>query len=166
MIADTVMELHVVLAIHIAAIVVTFGVIFARPIVFAVASKQDPRSLPLLHRIEYTIERRLIGPGLLVVILSGIYMTSWLQHWGQFVVQWGLGVVVLSGAALGVVMIPSARRAMMVAERDVQASAEGAIHLSDEYRAIARPMAAVGLLLGLLVLITVLFMGLEYPLSL
>jgi hypothetical protein len=163
MIADTIMEFHVVLAIHVATIVVTFGAMFARPVVFAVARRREPRSLPVLHRIEYTVERRLVGPGLLVVIISGIYMTSWLQHWGEFVVQWGLGVIVLSAAAVGAVMIPSARRAMTVSERDVRASAVDTVRLSGEYRAIARRMAVVSSLLSLLVLVTVLFMSTEYP---
>ena len=55
----------VVLAVHIMAVVVAFGVTFAYPIMFAVGARSDPRSLPLLHRIEYTIERVLINPGLL-----------------------------------------------------------------------------------------------------
>ncbi|HYB24235.1 MAG TPA: hypothetical protein VED41_10585, partial [Solirubrobacteraceae bacterium] len=50
---------EIVLAVHIMAVVVAFGVTFAYPIVFALAAHHDPRGLPLLHRIEYTIERTL-----------------------------------------------------------------------------------------------------------
>jgi hypothetical protein len=67
---------EVVLAIHIMAVVVAFGVTFAYPIMFAVGARNEPRSLPLLHRIEYTIERYLINPGLLLVIIAGIYLAS------------------------------------------------------------------------------------------
>jgi hypothetical protein len=163
MIADTVMEYHFALAIHVASALVTFGAMFARPIVFAVASRRDPRSLPVLHRIEYTIDRRFIAPGLVVMIGSGSYMAGWMQQWGHFVVQWGLGVVLLSATALGVVMIPQARRAMTVAERDVRKSAVGGVSLSEEYRALTRRMFAVSTVLSLLVLITVLFMTTDYP---
>jgi hypothetical protein len=163
--ADTVTEFHVVLAIHVATVVVTFGALFARPLVFAVASRQDPHSLPVLHRIEYTIECRLVGPGLLVVILSGAYLTNFDGHWSAFYVRWGLGVIAFIAVALGAVMAPAARRARTVVERDVQGSgAAGAIDLSDEYRALNRRISAVGALLSVLVLVTLLFMGTEYPL--
>jgi hypothetical protein len=162
--ADTVTDFHVVLAIHVATVIVTFGAIFARPLVFAVASRHDPRSLPVLHRIEYTIEQRLVVPGLCIAVLSGAYLTSFDEHWGAFYVQWGLGVIVFVALALGVVMIPTARRAQAVAERDVRgAPAAGTIGLSEEYRALNRRIAALGALLGLLVLVTLLFMGTEYP---
>jgi Predicted integral membrane protein (DUF2269) len=162
--ADTVTDFHVVLAIHVATVIVTFGAIFARPLVFAVASRHDPRSLPVLHRIEYTIEQRLVVPGLCIAVLSGAYLTSFDEHWSDFYVQWGLGVIVFVALALGIVMIPTARRAQAVAERDVQgAAAAGAIGFSEEYRALNRRIAALGALLGLLVLVTLLFMGTEYP---
>ena len=93
---------EVVLAIHIMAVVVAFGVTFAYPIMFSVGARQDPRSLPLLHRIEYSIERRLINPGLLVVLLAGIYLASKLHMWSAFYVQWGLAAVVVIGAVGGV----------------------------------------------------------------
>ena len=48
---------EIVLAVHIMAVVVGFGVTFAYPIMFSVAARHDPRSLPLMHRVEYTIER-------------------------------------------------------------------------------------------------------------
>ena len=51
------LPLHFVLALHIVAVVIAFGWTFALPIYFVVAAKRDPRSLPLLHRIEYTISR-------------------------------------------------------------------------------------------------------------
>lgn len=154
---------HVVLAIHVATIVMTFGVIFARPLVFAVASRGDPRSLPVLHRIEYTIDRYVVAPGVLVVILTGSYMTEQGGHWSAFYVWWGIGVAALMGAALAAVMIPTARRAEMVAQRDLRGASSDASGLSVEYRALTRRLAVVGGVLGLLVLITMLFMGLERP---
>jgi hypothetical protein len=158
---------HVVLAIHVATIVMTFGVIFARPLVFAVASRGDPRSLPVLHRIEYTIDRYLVAPGVLVVILSGSYLADKGGHWSAFYVWWGIGVALFMGAALGTVMIPTARRAEIVAQRDLLGAPVDADGLSTgfstEYRILTRRLALVGAVLGLLVLITMLFMGLETP---
>jgi hypothetical protein len=164
MLAGKVTELHVVLAIHVATVIVTFGAIFARPLVFAAANRQDPRSLPVLHRIEYTIERVLVIPGVLLVILTGIYMADREDGWSAFYVWWGIGVVALIGAALAIVMIPTARRAEAVVRRDLRNSPAGAIGFSVEYRALTRRLAVVSSVLGVLVLITMLFMGLAYPL--
>lgn len=151
-----------VLAVHIMAVVVAFGVTFAYPIMFAVGARHDPRSLPLLHRIEYTVERYLINPGLLLVVLAGIYLASKGHYWSFFFVQWGLGAVVVIGALIGSVMIPTAKRAEQIAARDVAGVTDGAeVQLSDEYRALVRRLSSVGSLLSLLVLVTVLFMALH-----
>lgn len=154
---------HIALAIHVATIITTFGVIFARPLVFAVAGRGDPHVLPVLHRIEYTVDRWVVTPGVLVVILSGSYLAQKGGHWNAFYVWWGLSVAVLMGAALGTVMIPTARRAEEIARRDLRGADGGGGGLSVEYRALTRRLAVVGAVLGLLVLITMLFMGLEIP---
>jgi hypothetical protein len=152
---------EVVLAIHIMAVVVAFGVTFAYPIMFTVAVRQDPRGLPLVHRIEYTIERTLINPGLLLVLLAGIYLASKGHYWSDFFVQWGLAAVVVIGALVGGVMIPTAKRAELAAARDVAAGGDGEIVLGDEYRALVRRLTVVGTLLSLIVLVTILLMALH-----
>jgi hypothetical protein len=152
---------EVVLAIHIMAVVVAFGVTFAYPIMFTVAARHDPRGLPLVHRIEYTVERMLINPGLLLVLLAGIYLASKGHYWSDFFVQWGLAAVVVIGALVGGVMIPTAKRAELAAARDVAAGGDGEIVLGEEYRALARRLTAVGTLLSLIVLVTILFMALH-----
>lgn len=150
----------VVLAVHIMAVVVAFGVTFAYPIIFSVGARQGPRSLPLLHRIEYSIERRLVNPGLLIVLIAGIYLASKLHEWSSFYVQWGLGAVIVIGAGVGAVMIPTAKRAEETAARDIAAAAgDGEISLSEEYRALTRRLSTVGALLSLLVLVTIFFMA-------
>ncbi len=156
---------YVVKSIHSMAVLVTFGVAFVYPLAFAVATRHDPRSLPALHRVESTIERTLIVPGLFVVVLTGVDITSIAHHWGQFFVQWGLSVSIVIGVLVGAVMIPGAERAAALAERDLAASAAGAdgaagaVSLSGEYRALARRLLALGLLLSAIVVITILFMA-------
>jgi hypothetical protein len=158
---------EIVLAVHIMAVVVAFGVTFAYPIMFAVAARHDPRGLPLLHRIEYTIERMLINPGLALVLLAGIYLASKGHFWSDFFVQWGLGAVVVIGALVGSVMIPTAKRAEQIATRDVAAATAGSggggaeVEMSEEYRALVRRLSSVGTLLSLIVLVTILFMALH-----
>ena len=150
-----------VLAIHIMAIVVAFGVVFAYPIMFVVAGREDPRGVPLLHRIEYTTERWLVNPGLLVVLLAGVYLASKGHHWSEFFVQWGLAAVVVIGAVLGAVMIPTAKRAEALAARDLAVASGEAVELSEEYRAAVRRLTIAGSLLTLLVLVTILFMAIK-----
>jgi hypothetical protein len=158
---------EVVLAIHVMAVVVAFGVTFAYPIMFAVGARRDPRSLPVLHRIEYTIERVLINPGLLLVVAAGIFLASDGHHWSEFFVQWGLAAAVVIGALVGSVMIPTAKRAEVIAQRDLTGATTGggatsadgsASEMSDEYRALVRRLSTVGSLLSAIVLITILFM--------
>jgi Predicted integral membrane protein (DUF2269) len=152
---------EVVLAVHIMAVVIAFGVTFAYPIMFAVAAKHDPRSLPLVHRIEYTVERMLVNPGLLLVVLAGIYLASKGHYWSDFFVQWGLGAVVVIGALIGAVMIPTAKRAEVAAARDVAAAAGGDVEMGEEYQALVRRLSSVGSLLSLLVLVTIAIMALH-----
>ncbi|MGO9759695.1 MAG: hypothetical protein ACLP1Q_00320 [Solirubrobacteraceae bacterium] len=178
MLTDPAASLYeVVLAVHVIAVVVAFGVTFAYPIMFAVAARHDPRGLPLLHRIEYTVERMLVNPGLLLVVLAGVYLASKGHYWSDFFVQWGLGAVVVIGALVGSVMIPTGKRAELVATRDLAAVGAGAgssgsagesgaageqePQLSDEYRALVRRLSSVGTLLSLLVLVTIAIMALH-----
>jgi hypothetical protein len=139
-------------------VVIAFGVTFAYPIMFAVGARGDARSLPVLHRIEYTIERTLVNGGLVLVLAAGIFLASDGNHWSEFFVQWGLGAVVVIGAVLGSVMIPTAKRAEAVAERDIAAAGDGAIEMSEEYRALVGRLSRLGSLLSALVLVTILFM--------
>ncbi|HLH13359.1 MAG TPA: DUF2269 family protein [Solirubrobacteraceae bacterium] len=154
---------EVVLAVHIMAVVVAFGVTFAYPIMFAVAARHDPRGLPLLHRVEYSVERMLINPALLLVLLAGIYLASKGHYWSDFFVQWGLAAVVLIGGLVGSVMIPTAKRAEQAAARDLAAAGgEGdGVAMSDEYRTLVRRSSLVGTLISVLVLVTILFMALH-----
>jgi hypothetical protein len=149
---------EIVLAVHVMAVVVAFGVTFAYPIMFAVAARSDPRALPLMHRVEYTIERRLINPVLGLVLVAGIFLASDGHLWGQFFVAWGVAAVVLIGALVGAVLIPTAKRAERTAERDIAASAGESVEMSEEYRTLTRRLQTVGTLLSLLVLLTILFM--------
>jgi len=150
---------YVIKAIHVMSVLATFGIAFVYPIAFAIAHRHDPRSLPALHRIEYTVERKLIVPGLLVVVLTGVDITAIARHWGQFFVQWGLAAALAIGVTVTAFMIPAAERAAALAQRDVAASAEGTVNLSEEYRALARRLLIVGMSLSALVLVTILFMA-------
>ncbi|HWF35830.1 MAG TPA: hypothetical protein VG295_10655, partial [Solirubrobacteraceae bacterium] len=86
-----------VLSLHIIAVVVAFGWTFALPLVYVVATKADPRSLPVLHRIEYMFSRVVVNPALVVIIGAGIFLASDGHHWKEFFVQWGLAAAIVIG---------------------------------------------------------------------
>jgi hypothetical protein len=158
--ASTIYE--VVLAIHIMAVVVAFGVTFAYPVMFAVAGKHDPRALATLHRIEYTVARTLINGGLVLVVAAGIFLATDGHHWSEFFVQWGLGAALVIGGLVGGLLIPASKQAEELAARDIAADAgHGDAAMSAEYIAVVRRITIVGTGLSLLVLLTILFMVLQ-----
>ncbi|HTY97123.1 MAG TPA: DUF2269 family protein [Solirubrobacteraceae bacterium] len=146
------------MALHIMAVVTAFGVTFAYPVIFAVGAKTQPRAMPLLHRIEYTIERWLVNPSLLVVFAAGIFLASDGHHWSEFFVQWGFAVVIVIGALVGSVMIPTSKKAEQAAERDIAAAGDGEVVFGEDYRGLVRRLNLVGTTLSALVLLTIVFM--------
>ena len=151
----------VVLGVHILAVVIAFGVTFAYPIIFAVGARQDPRSLPLLHRVELTTERILVNGGLVLVLGAGIFLASDGHHWSEFFVQWGIAAVVVVGAIVGAVMIPATKRAIEIAERDIAAAGDGEVVMSADYQALVRRLNVVGTALSALVIATVFIMAIK-----
>jgi uncharacterized membrane protein len=150
-----------VLALHIIAVVLAFGWTFTLPIVYTVATRVDPRSLPVLHRIEWQISRMMLNPALVVIIAAGIFLASDGHHWKEFFVQWGLGVAIVIGALVGAVLIPAAKRAEEAARRDLESFNGGEFQPGEEYRAATRRLNVVGSAASLLVLITIVFMAVK-----
>lgn len=152
-----------VLAFHIAAIVIAFGVTFAYPVMYAVGVRAEPRSMPGLHRIQDAVGKRVISPFMGLALLAGIYLASKLHVWSDFYVQWGLGAIILLGALGGAFFAPRERRLSELAERDIlaadQASPGGPdIVFSAEYKALRKQLFTVNLLANVLVLLTIYFM--------
>ena len=64
-----VMFWEVVLAVHIAAIVIALGVTFAYPVMYAVGIKREPRTMPGFHRIQDYVGKFVISPFLALALL-------------------------------------------------------------------------------------------------
>lgn len=152
----------VVMAVHIMAVVIAFGWTFALPVVFVVASKRDPRSLPVLHRIEVAVSRFILNPLLVVIVGAGIFLASDGHHWSEFFVQWGLAAVVVIGGLVGSVLMPASKRAEAAVARDLESwDGEGRFTPGAEYAALTRRLNVVGSLASGLVLLTILFMTIK-----
>ena len=73
--------------------------------------------------------------------------------------QWGLAIVIVIGALVGAVMIPTAKRAEEARQAATwKPPAAASLELGQEYQALTRRLNIVGSALGVLVLLTILFM--------
>jgi hypothetical protein len=147
-----------VLAVHIAAIVIAFGVTFAYPVLYAVGIRAEPRSMPGLHRIQDAVGKRVISPFMGLALLAGIYLASELHTWSDFYVQWGIAVIVIIGALGGAFFAPRERRLAELAEGDVAAAGEGEVTFGEEYKSLRQQLFMVNLGVSLVILLTIFFM--------
>jgi hypothetical protein len=151
-----------VLAVHIAAIVIAFGVTFAYPVMYAVGIRAEPRSMPGLHRIQDSVGKLVISPFLGLALLAGIYLASKLHVWSDFYVQWGLGVIIVLGALGGAFFAPRERRLAELAQRDIaaidQTSPGGDVVFGAEYKALRQQLFLVNVGANVLVLLSIYFM--------
>jgi uncharacterized membrane protein len=144
---------------HITAVMVGFGATFAEAIMFPVAMKVSARHLPYVHRLQLAINQWLATPALVIVLATGIYQVgegNW--EFSQFWVSAALVIVLVIGGLLGGYFIPTDRRLAPMAERDIAASGNGEIVLSDEYQRQARMEGIVGTVTGILLVVAVYLM--------
>ena len=153
-----VMFWEVVLAVHIAAIVIAFGVTFAYPVMYAVGIKRAPRTMPGFHRIQDYVGKFVISPFIALALLCGIYLASHLHQWSTFYVQWGLAVIVVLGGLGGAFFAPRERKLGELADRDIAASGDGEVTFSEEYIGLRKQVELVGYISSALVLVTIYFM--------
>ena len=162
MLVPAVTGYDVVMAVHIMAVVIAFGWTFSLPLVYAVGAKRDPRSLPVLHRIELLVFRYVLNPSLVVVLGAGIFLASDGHHWKEFFVQWGLAAVIVLGGLVGAVLMPASRHAEESVTADLAAwGGAGEFEPGPRYLAITRRLNIVGSIASGLVLLTILFMTIK-----
>ena len=154
-----------VLAIHILAVVIGFGGVFAFPLLFGAAARAEPSAIPVLLRARQNLGRYLINPGLLVVVLAGIYLASKEHQWSSFYVGLGIIAALVLGAIEGSVVIRAAGRLAAIAERDLAATAVPAggqrisATWSGEYAALFTRFTLAGNAMAAIVVLTVFFMA-------
>jgi uncharacterized membrane protein len=148
-----------VLFLHIAAAVIAFGATFAFPIIDLTVRRVDLRALPVWHEAQNQIGMKLITPGAILVLLTGIYMA--VDRWDDFGGAWfsaaGVIVVILLGLGHGF-FAPNGRRMRAQAETDLAAGAAERGTMSAEYEALGARTRAVGIFSSLLVLVALLLM--------
>jgi hypothetical protein len=154
-----------ILAVHILGAVVGFGVVFAYPVLFAVAARTDPGVIPWLWRARRQVGRYVVNPGLLVVVLAGLYLAGDEHVWSSFFVGWGIAAAIVIGGVEGVIIIPRSGKLATLAERDLATTSVPAggqrmsATWSPEYAAGARTLSRAGWLMQLIVVVTVFIMA-------
>jgi hypothetical protein len=157
-----------VLAVHILGVVVGFGVTFAYPVVFRVGARMEPSAMPWFFRMMQLLTRQLVYPGLLIVLICGIYLASKEDQFHAFYVQWGFFAVIAIGAIEGGVIAPRVRTLIEVSARDLYAvpaaptPARGrpsASVFSADYRAAFRQLSVAGAVQSGIVVLTLFFMA-------
>ena len=114
----------VVLTVHIIAVVVAFGVMFAYPVMDAQTRRAGPADVAALHRMQVALGRRVIVPAMTVVLLAGLYLT--LDRW-SFDEPWisaTFAILFILFALGGAVFAPTDVRLAELAERGQTDSAE------------------------------------------
>ncbi len=156
MLAVTVYDL--VLTVHVLAVVVAFGVVFAYPVLDAWFRNAVPGNLAALHRLHLQLGRRVISPAMTVVLLAGLYLA--IDRWslGDPWISATFAILFVLFGLMGAVLTPADRRLAQLAERDAKT---GSAASADYERARKRADAFGGL--ALLLVVVAIFLMVAKP---
>ena len=146
----------VLLFLHILAVVLAFGPTFGYAFFFSVAP-QHPKATPAILAGIQKVDKYLVNPGMIVLLLAGIGLLSASDGvWSgsdAFVAVGFVAIIVLFGLQHGFFQ-PKVREAKALAERDL----ESGDTLSPEFEALSDRIGKVGALAGIVVVVTIFFM--------
>lgn len=109
---------EVLVTLHILAVVFAFGGAAAYPLWFVIVRKGTPEQRAFFHRAQARLGQVLIVPGMVVIFVTGAWLTSDYDLWEAGWVLIPLGMLVLI-ALLGVGFLgPSEERLSRQAEKD------------------------------------------------
>jgi uncharacterized membrane protein len=152
---------QVSVAVHVMLAIVVLGPTFAYPIMQITAEKRFPRQLPAVLSIIHTIDSRLVNPGAVLIIGTGVY--QWIKgNWDMGSDQWLAISFTLFILMLGSAMLFLTRalpKGAAAAERMIEAAGpDGEVTLSEEYKRAMRGPNLLGPILGIAVLFIVYLM--------
>lgn len=155
------MTYPVVMAFHIIAVFLAYGLPAAYPLLIPYVRRRHPEAMPGVHDVQYRLNVVLTGPGTVLILVFGAYMASRHHLWGAAWVQVPLAILVLIGAVGGGIIVPASRRMAELSSADVEAGtgAAGGIVWSAEYERVYRRYMAAEVTLGVAVLVAIFFMA-------
>ncbi len=149
-------DYKIALFLHVLAVVLAFGPTFGYGIAFSVLPKY-PQSAPGILAGMQKIDRFLVNPGMIVVLLAGVYlMIASDDVWKgdeAFIIVGFLAIIALFGLQHGYFQ-PRIRESLEMVERDLKTGDT----LSEEFQAYGQQTGQVGGLAGLIVVVTIFFM--------
>lgn len=149
-------DYKIALFLHVVAVVLAFGPTFGYGFFFATLSKY-PRAAPAILSGVQTTDRYLVGPGMIIVLLAGIYlMVASDDVWKgdeAFIIVGFLAIIGLLGLQHGFFR-PQTRKLQEMADREL----EKGDSFSPEFETLSQKVGQVGGLAGLIVIVTVFFM--------
>jgi uncharacterized membrane protein len=117
--AATIRFYEVVLWVHITAVVLAFGALFAYPLFLVQNAKAPIAERAGFHRLQIAFSKRITGPTIVVVLVAGIYLASDAHLWSQGWVGAGLGLlIVIAGLGASVLRKGEERLLAMAAAGD------------------------------------------------
>lgn len=149
-------DYKIALFLHVVAVVIAFGPSAGYGLLYSVAS-QYPRAVPAILAGIQRIDRYLVTPGMIVVLLAGIYMIAASDDaWdgSEAFITVGFIAIIALFALQHAFFGPQNRRAKELAERDL----EKGDTLGPEFQAVSERLSKVGGLFGLIVIVTIFFM--------
>ena len=72
-----------VLWVHVTAVVVAFGALFAYPVFLAVVAKAPIAQRATFHHAQIAFSKRITGPTIGVILLAGIYLATDADLWSE-----------------------------------------------------------------------------------
>jgi predicted integral membrane protein DUF2269 len=141
---------------HIIAVVVALGPTFGYGVFFSVLPNH-PRSAPALIEGMRRVDRYLVNPGMILLLIAGIVLladSSSVWDGSNFFIVWGfIAIIALFGVQHGF-FGPRMAKLQELADRDLQSGDS----FSPEFEAESKLIAQVGAATGLLIVLTVFFM--------
>jgi hypothetical protein len=142
------------LFVHILAVVLAFGPTFGYGLLFSVLPSY-PQATPAVIEGVKGVDRYLVNPGSIVVLLAGIYLIAD-GPWDGSESWITIGFVAII-ALLGLqhaFFRPQTAKALELAKRDLEHGGS----LSAEFEEVSRRLGTVGPIAGLIVVVTIFFM--------
>src|SRR3954469_14478874 len=96
--------------IHIMAVVIAFGAAFTYPVWFTFVSRAPSDQRAFFHRTQAFIGQWVISPGLLVLVVAGIYMASDRHYWSKPWVTVPFVIAIILGGLGGAYFGPREKR--------------------------------------------------------
>jgi hypothetical protein len=158
LLASAVVFWQIVLAVHVVFVVAAFGLLLAYPLITIAAERLDRRSLPTILQVRTLLGRSLINPGLLVVVISGVYLAAQQHQWSDFYVWWGIAAAFAIGGLEGAIVTRQSAALAALAQRDVGLFGGVDGSWSSDYLAARTRADQVNALLAVIVVVTTFLM--------